>query len=769
MKALKTFFLLTLISVSVIVQGQISQKAQKMFDTSGEVYFSFNTTDRALIDEITKMISIDNFRDGQVKAYANREEFENFLRKGIEYNLLPHPGISEEPVPMRDKIDIRSTNSWDYYPTYTAYVDMMNQFAAQYPNLCQVTEIGTTVQNRKLIVARITSNVNTVKPQFFYTSTMHGDETGGYVLLLRFIDYLLSNYGTNPRITNLVDNIEIYINPNANPDGTYYGGNNTVNGARRYNGNSVDLNRNFPDPQAGPHPDNKVWQPETISMMDFAESKNLVMSANFHGGEEVINYPWDTWSKLTADNSWWFNVSNEYADTAQANSPSGYMTSFGGTGVTNGYAWYTITGGRQDYMNYFQQVREVTVEISNTKLYPAASLPNLWNYNYRSFLNYMEECLYGIRGIVTDSLSGQPMEAMVFINGHDIDSSMVFSALPNGNYHRLINQGTYNLTFSAPGYVSKTINNVAVTNHNTTYKNVQLRPLGIFPNFSASQTAIEPNAAVNFTDLSFGNPNTWAWTFEGGSPATSTQQNPQNILYSQAGVYDVSLTASDATYSNTVMKPAYIVVGNHYPIANQTVNTCDAWFYDNGGPNHPYLNGSRRTMTFTPALPDKKIKAEFTSFNIETGTNCNKDYLKIYDGQAIGSGLVGIYCGNDSPGTIIASGSTGALTFEFFSNSADAFDGWVAHITCDSGVGTNEINAEFVRIYPNPAQNQINIQLPDGKYEFQLIDLTGNRIQNINGKGGSFQLDATALNNGLYFLRIISGNGSSLHKVIIKK
>jgi len=49
-----------------------------------------------------------------------------------------------------------------------------------------------------------------------YTSSMHGDELTGYVLMLRLIDSLLSTYGTNPRVTNLVNNFEIWINPLAN-------------------------------------------------------------------------------------------------------------------------------------------------------------------------------------------------------------------------------------------------------------------------------------------------------------------------------------------------------------------------------------------------------------------------------------------------------------------------------------------------------------------------------------------------------------------------
>ena len=179
---------------------------------------------------------------------------------------------------------------------------------------------------------------------------MHGNELAGYVLSLRLINYILDNYGNNQRITNLVNEIDIWINPLANPDGAYAGGNQNVNFATRYNANWVDLNRNYPDPQDGPHPDGNPYQEETNIFLALADSINFTLSANIHGGVEVCNYPWDTWSNLTADNDWWQYVSHEYADTCQANSVSGYFN-YLNDGITNGNDWYEVNGGRQDYMN----------------------------------------------------------------------------------------------------------------------------------------------------------------------------------------------------------------------------------------------------------------------------------------------------------------------------------------------------------------------------------------------------------------------------------
>ena len=437
-----------------------------------ETYFKFEIDSRDELTKITRIISIDNVRDNLVFAYANDKELEVFSQLGIEYTVLPHPGTLIQPRMSADKSGLEN---WDSYPTYDNYVAMMYQFAIDYPSLCQIVDAGNSVQGRSILFARISDNVGLEEdePEVMYTSSMHGDEITGYVLMLRLIDSLLVSYGTDSLITRLVDSCDIWINPLANPDGTYNGGNNTVYGAIRYNANSVDLNRNFPDPEDGDHPDGNSWQPETVVMMNFAVSHNFVISANFHGGSEVVNYPWDTWSRRHADDQWFIDISRDYADSAQYYSTTGYLNDMN-NGITNGYDWYTIAGGRQDYMNYWHGCREVTMEISTVKLVTASFLPAFWDYNKVSLLNYLENGLYGIRGIVTDSITGLPLEATVTVIGHDIDNSEIHTDPEVGNYHRMLEAGIYDLEFSATDYTSKTINNVVVVDNDATIINVEL-------------------------------------------------------------------------------------------------------------------------------------------------------------------------------------------------------------------------------------------------------------------------------------------------------
>jgi hypothetical protein len=450
----------------------------------GETYFKFQTPERRILDKVSRLVSIDKVTADEVHAYANDAELVHFKGLGIPFERLPHPGVATFPRMARTSAALAE---WDAYPSYEAYVAMMYQFQADYPGLCQIVDAGATVQGRSILFARISDNVSIEEdePEVMHTSTMHGDETTGYILCLRLIDSLLSAYGSDPYVTRLVDSLEIWINPSANPDGTYYSGNSSVYGARRYNTNGVDINRNFPDPAEGDHPNGQSWQPETIAMMNLAQVHSFTISANFHGGAEVINYPWDTWSRAHADEDWYVDVCLAWAQSAQAASPGLYLESWQfPQGITNGYAWYRVIGGRQDYMIYWRGCREITAEISNVKLLPADELPDLWSYNKQALLEYLENALYGVRGIVSDASTGLPVAATIRVLGHDVDSSRVFTDPDVGDYHRMLSAGTYTLEFTSLGYSPATAYSVGVTDKHSTILNVALEPLAGTPNLA---------------------------------------------------------------------------------------------------------------------------------------------------------------------------------------------------------------------------------------------------------------------------------------------
>lgn len=79
--------------------------------------------------------------------------------------------------------------------------------------------------------------------------------------------------------------------------------------------------------------------------------------------------------------------------------------------------------------------------------------------------------------------------------------------------------------------------------------------------FLASSTSICTGNSIGFSDISTNQPTSWSWSFPGGTPSTSTTQNP-TVTYSTPGTYDVTLTATNGQGSDVETKTMYIVVGS---------------------------------------------------------------------------------------------------------------------------------------------------------------------------------------------------------------
>jgi hypothetical protein len=425
---------------------------------------------REAINTITRYVSISSVKDKEVVISLSPATVSWFIARKFDYRLIPR----EDTKGVIMAGGIEEAMDWQSYPTYTDYVAIMKSFAADHPSICHLDTIGTSIYGKLVLALKISDNVNIdePEPEVFYSSTIHGDELGGFILMLRLADSLLSCYSTSARIRNMVDDLEIWINPLANPDGTYKTGN-TISSPVRFNANGTDLNRNFPDPLDL----SIVPEKENIDMMKFMRDHRFVISANFHAGAEVVNYPWDRWlSKYHADNTWFNTISRAYADTVHKYCATGYMNDED-NGVTRGAEWYVITGGRQDYITWELQGREVTIELDVTKQTPAAQLGLLWRYNCRSLLDYLENASYGIHGLVRDEGTLVPVAAKIFIYGHDIDSSHIYSDTLSGRFVRMLSPGSWNLTFSAKGYRDTTVTNIQVIAGAGTNITVNMKPV----------------------------------------------------------------------------------------------------------------------------------------------------------------------------------------------------------------------------------------------------------------------------------------------------
>lgn len=96
---------------------------------------------------------------------------------------------------------------------------------------------------------------------------------------------------------------------------------------------------------------------------------------------------------------------------------------------------------------------EVTIELSDTKWPDPSALPGLWEDNREAMLAYMEQCHRGIRGLVTDASTGQPLVATVSVLEIGKD---VYTDPEVGDYHRMFLPGSYTVHFSAKWYLPQT-------------------------------------------------------------------------------------------------------------------------------------------------------------------------------------------------------------------------------------------------------------------------------------------------------------------------
>ncbi len=464
------FFALTALNLHAQTDSERAE-IQRQLQQYPEVYLSIKAEDYT--PALARLASMDYSDMERVYLYTNPEALSYIEEQGLEYKLEKSPGTVDFDLRMLDAealLDKDLTKDWDFYPTYEAYVEMMYQFEEDFPDLVRIHNIGTTVMGRDMLFAQIGPDIGQERavPRIMYTSTMHGDETTGFILSLRLIDHLLNQYSVDDDITGMMDQVEIWICPNENPDGTYTNNNSTVNGATRSNANGKDLNRNYPGPHPDyPNPPDLPHQPETLAMMALGDSIDFILSANMHGGIELVNFPWDSWlssQQLHADHDWWEFVMHEYVDTVHAYATPGYMTGQGG-GVTHGGDWYVAYGTRQDYFNYYHSCREFTLELSNQKLLNPDLLPAHWEYNHRSLINYIKQATYGFHGTVKDAQTGTPLEATVFLQGHDIMNSEVTTRMPLGNFNRPVLAGTYDVEFIADDYSSVTMNDLTINNY----------------------------------------------------------------------------------------------------------------------------------------------------------------------------------------------------------------------------------------------------------------------------------------------------------------
>ncbi|XP_026051165.1 carboxypeptidase D, b [Carassius auratus] len=386
--------------------------------------------------------------------------------------ILPHILIVLHQILGLRLTDELHEETYKGYYNYADMTDRLQRFSQKYAHICSLSSIGKSVDGRELWVMRITTSPTAEvpgKPRVKYVGNIHGDEALSRQLLMYLIEYLLTKYGRDVSVTELVNRTDIYILASLNPDGFERAveGDCTGSSAGRENTKHHDLNKSFPDRDES-FSKNPKDLPEVTAVMKWILEKKFVLSGSLHGGSVMATYPFDDGSSyatsgLTTDVSMFRHLAQTYIK----NHPIMRSDKPGCPGVPEKHSG---DGGMQDY-NYFKgNCFEVTFELSCCKYPPASQLFTEWTNNKEALFAYMHQAHIGVRGFVmTRSGFGLP-DASISVSGidHNITTWMF------GDYYRLLLPGRYDITASSPGYLSNTVKNVPVIEGKATLLNFTL-------------------------------------------------------------------------------------------------------------------------------------------------------------------------------------------------------------------------------------------------------------------------------------------------------
>lgn len=405
--------------------------------------------DIQIINELNLMGDIYK-KEGLANLYVIPRELERIKEAGLSFEIIQKDlkGWSNK---FWDEEINRAT-----YMTYDEIITLMNNLANSYPNICRKEVYGESVEGRELSALKISDNVNDdePEPEVLFDGGIHGDELGGPENVARFATLLCEAYGSDSKITELVNTREIWLFCMVNPDGRVY--------VSRANASQVDLNRNWGFMWNGECYTNSGFsQPETKAIRDCILENQYSIQVSKHSGIEAIFLPWCYTSNSAPEYSLHESLANIYLSTSD----------YGSFEICQSNHDYPTTGETVDFSYGVMGTAALTMELSSQKQ------PNnpidIYNKNENAMIKMVELSGEGIEGFVTDLETGEPVAACLYFN----NSYPSYNDPEVGDYHKYLNPGNYEIRVEANGYKSKVINSVTIShNRNSAIEDIELEP-----------------------------------------------------------------------------------------------------------------------------------------------------------------------------------------------------------------------------------------------------------------------------------------------------
>lgn len=446
------------------IPNQSERIIQIKIPSHAAVYALQDKVDLALIDA----------QDTFITAYADDAKIKELEALGYAVTIL----VSD---PQQELAKILPG-----YHSYAQVCSIMTAINQTYPDITKLDTIGFSVLNRPILAMKVTDNpqIEEAEPEIRLVGAHHGNEKISTEITLSFLQYLVQNYTSNPPIRNLVDNREIWIIPILNVDGHIAG--------RRTNHNGVDLNRDYGYMWSGdggsPSP---FSQSETKAMRQHSEMNNITLEYEYHSTASYVNYLWDHHPQDPPDSGLIINISQRYADSTYG-SPTTQLVKI------NGYDWYYVRGSAQDALFGIWGGIGTTIETQQPS--QQARIDSICIANRRALLDMITLAGYGISGTVRDSLTGEPLFALVqFINPLRWP---VYTDPWVGDFHKMVEPGTYAVKISSQGYETKIIDNVVVPSQGVINLEILLTPSNSEANYIQKLVWVErdrPDVAYRTT------------------------------------------------------------------------------------------------------------------------------------------------------------------------------------------------------------------------------------------------------------------------------
>jgi hypothetical protein len=200
-------------------------------------------------------------------------------------------------------------------------------------------------------------------------------------------------------------------------------------------------------------------------------------------------------------------------------------------------------------------------------------------------------------------------------------------------------------------------------------------------------------------------------------------------------------------------------------VATSATNFCaNVSFTDTGGTSGDYTNMESWVRTMIPNNPGLKLRATFTSFNLEL----DYDYLYIYNGPdefsapLTPNGLTG----TASPGVFNSTSFDGSLTFKFLSDQLEVAPGWNATISCTGTLGI--VDADFLdySYYPNPTNGNVAITSKDAITEVIVYNIQGQLLYNQKMNELSTNVNISEFASGTYFFKLKINHKEANFKIL---